>query len=125
MSDETEPIIYASDLLAEVFGDGMLAMHVGPTLTCSEADKIASALILLDQREAAATLIAGHAIEDDEGDSHVFGDEDAEDAARAYTDTLARSLPKPFGEEEDGAPCCPDPNCDRNPCTFPGYADNH
>lgn len=27
--------------------------------------------------------------------------------------------------EEDGAPCCPDPGCPRNPCTFPGYADNH
>lgn len=30
------------------------------------------------------------------------------------------------GEDEpDGAPCCPDPDCNGNPCTFPGYADNH
>jgi hypothetical protein len=28
-------------------------------------------------------------------------------------------------EEPDGAPCCPDPGCSGNPCTFPGYADNH
>lgn len=27
--------------------------------------------------------------------------------------------------EADGAPCCPDPSCPGNPCTFPGYADNH
>ena len=33
-------------------------------------------------------------------------------------------------EDEDGAPCCPDPDCpgrggDPAKCTFPGYADNH
>lgn len=28
-------------------------------------------------------------------------------------------------DEPDGAPCCPDPGCPGNPCTFPGYADNH
>lgn len=27
--------------------------------------------------------------------------------------------------EEDGAPCCPDPGCSGNPCTFPGYARSH
>lgn len=27
--------------------------------------------------------------------------------------------------EADGAPCCPDPGCPGNPCTFPGYAENH
>ena len=27
--------------------------------------------------------------------------------------------------EPDGAPCCADPDCGGNPCTFPGYADNH
>ncbi len=26
--------------------------------------------------------------------------------------------------EYDG-PCCPDPGCSGNPCTFPGYADSH
>lgn len=25
----------------------------------------------------------------------------------------------------DPTPCCPDPGCPGNPCTFPGYADNH
>lgn len=28
-------------------------------------------------------------------------------------------------DEPDGAPCCQDPECGGNPCTFPGYADNH
>lgn len=23
------------------------------------------------------------------------------------------------------APCCPDPECGGQPCTFPGYAENH
>ncbi len=29
--------------------------------------------------------------------------------------------------EDDGAPCCPDPECPGRygTCTFPGYADNH
>lgn len=30
-----------------------------------------------------------------------------------------------YDDEPDGAPCCPDPDCNGNPCTFPGYADNH
>lgn len=25
----------------------------------------------------------------------------------------------------DPTPCCPDPGCPGNPCTFPGYATNH
>jgi hypothetical protein len=28
-------------------------------------------------------------------------------------------------DEPDGAPCCPDPECNGNPCTFPGYSANH
>ncbi len=28
-------------------------------------------------------------------------------------------------EATDGAPCCPDPGCSGNPCTFPGYAPNN
>lgn len=28
-------------------------------------------------------------------------------------------------DDEDGAPCCADPECPGNPCTFPGYAANH
>jgi hypothetical protein len=27
--------------------------------------------------------------------------------------------------DPDGAPCCPDPGCMGDPCTFPGYAANH
>jgi len=38
-------------------------------------------------------------------------------------------IPELIGEDDylevDGAPCCPDPECGGNPCTFPGYADNH
>lgn len=32
----------------------------------------------------------------------------------------------PENDEEDGAPCCPDPTgCQPGACTFPGYAANH
>lgn len=31
----------------------------------------------------------------------------------------------PADDEVDGAPCCLDPGCPGDPCTFPGYADNH
>lgn len=27
--------------------------------------------------------------------------------------------------EYDPTPCCPDPDCGGNPCTFPDYARNH
>lgn len=30
-----------------------------------------------------------------------------------------------WDDEPDGAPCCLDPDCGGNPCTFPGYAANH
>lgn len=41
----------------------------------------------------------------------------------------AREAAAEPADEQDGAPCCPDPGCPgRNgtrPCEFPGYADNH
>lgn len=68
----------AGGLLASVFGDGMTALHVGPSFSCSEAETIAKALILLGQDEAAVTFLSGHGTEDDvtEEDSHVGLDED-------------------------------------------------
>lgn len=33
--------------------------------------------------------------------------------------------PEQLVAEFDPTPCCLDPGCGRNPCTFPGYADNH
>lgn len=41
---------------------------------------------------------------------------------RRLMDLPAESL---FEPDDDGAACCPDPGCPGNPCTFPGYADNH
>lgn len=44
------------------------------------------------------------------------------DGSAVDVDLDEESLDEP---EDDGAPCCPDPGCSGNPCTFPGYAENH
>ena len=77
----------ASFLLASVLGDGYTACDVGPKFTCGEVDRLARALVMLDQSKAATSLVWGHADDDDEGDSHhAVADEDA---AAAYVLALA------------------------------------
>lgn len=62
----------AGELLSEVLGEPYCAMDNAPRFTCSEIDSMVSALLLLDQKEAAATWLIGHAESEDEGedDSH-------------------------------------------------------
>ncbi len=81
----------AGKLLAEVFGDDMLAQMQGGNFTCSEADNIATALIMLGQPDAAATWLEGHSLGDDsDEDSHHLGDgDDAEELARSHVKMLA------------------------------------
>lgn len=68
-STSPHPALMESALqeLADIFGDGMTASHLGGHLTCTEADAIARAVGLVD-REAARTLLDGHAYEDEDGD---------------------------------------------------------
>ena len=47
------------------------------------------------------------------------------EAAVEKTIAAVESFDEWNDDEPDGAPCCPDPECGRNPCTFPGYAANH
>lgn len=62
----------AGELLAEVLGDGMTAVGAGGHFTCSEADKIATALLLLGHPAAARMWLEGHAEgDDDPDDQHV------------------------------------------------------
>lgn len=64
----------ALDAMAEALGDGMTAMHVGPTMTCTEANAVADVLRASGHPEAAETWLDGHG-EGGERD----GDIDAED----------------------------------------------
>lgn len=66
---EDAPLLrYALDGLADVFGDGMTAVHVGGSFTCSEAETIAYALLAGGHREAAVTFMVGHGDGDDDPD---------------------------------------------------------
>lgn len=84
----------AGELLAQVLGDDELAESVGPHLTCAETDNLASALLLLEQPQAARVLIAGHAGTDEGGDDHspVVENETLMDLARKHVRYLAATL---------------------------------
>lgn len=60
----------AIEAMAEVFGDGMTAMHVGSSFNCGEADTIARVLALAGHKDAAITWLEYHASGDDSGDQH-------------------------------------------------------
>ncbi|QDK03515.1 hypothetical protein SEA_PAINTERBOY_81 [Mycobacterium phage PainterBoy] len=55
---------------AEVWSDGNLAYEVGPTLSCTEAEALASLLLGIGKPEAAEAWINSHASSDDCGDIH-------------------------------------------------------
>ncbi|WP_327292463.1 hypothetical protein [Streptomyces sp. NBC_01198] len=63
-------------MMADVFGDGMFASHVGGFFTCSEADSIARVLLLSGHRDEALTWLSCHADGDEVDDSHFTYDED-------------------------------------------------
>ena len=60
----------ALDGLAEVFGDPEAAAEVGPHVTCSEADRIAWALVASRHANAAVVWLDGHAATDTDEDRH-------------------------------------------------------
>lgn len=60
----------AGTLLDQVLGTLEVAYEVGGSFNCGEADKLALAMRSLGAREGAALFLAGHACQDDEGDSH-------------------------------------------------------
>ena len=67
----------ALDGLARVFGDPETAERVGTKFTCTEADRIAWALIASRHASAAAVWLDAHADGDREGDVHGGADFDA------------------------------------------------
>lgn len=56
----------------ETFDDSRLAGHVGPHLTCPEAEVLATLLLEGGAADTGAMWLAQHAKGDDEGDMH-FG----------------------------------------------------
>jgi hypothetical protein len=63
----------ALDGLAEVFGDPETAGEVGPHFTCSEADRIAWALVASRHANAALVWLDAHAAGDKDEDRHGGG----------------------------------------------------
>lgn len=59
-----------ANAVADLFADTWFAEGIGTHLTCGEANTIADWLRSIGRPDAADTLIAGHAPEDDEGDEH-------------------------------------------------------
>jgi hypothetical protein len=68
--DEGRVLEQALDGLAQVFGDPETAERVGPEFSCTEADRIAWALITSRHANAAAVWLDAHAVGDRHGDVH-------------------------------------------------------
>lgn len=78
--------------LANVFGDGMFAIHNGVHFTCDEADAVATLLVVSGHRDAAITWLDAHADDDsDVSDHHKDWDDDGNGEVidiPAYVDAL-------------------------------------
>ncbi|MFE4451444.1 hypothetical protein [Streptomyces sp. NPDC056796] len=73
--EEIADLYGAFDLLAKVFGDGLAASHIGPSLTCGEANAIAEALVVGNQKDAAITFLEAHGKGDDIDEDEHGGDD--------------------------------------------------
>jgi hypothetical protein len=80
----------ALDRFAVEFDDAMLANHIGPRLTCAEADALAAVLVAADRVGAAHKWVRAHAESDDKNDwHHELGQPDtAADVIIAYVEGL-------------------------------------
>lgn len=56
--------------------------------------------------------------------THPINEEHVRDLVKAGA-LIAAAIDRLQADEPDSTPCCPDPQCSGNPCTFPGYANNH
>lgn len=99
----------AGELLGAVLGEPYCAMDNGPHFSCGEIDSMVSALLLLDQRQAAATWLIGHADgeDEDEGDSHLHlqgtqDDPETSKAAWIKVEEYLNALSSALREVSDG-----------------------
>jgi hypothetical protein len=75
MSDEIEKAV-ALQTFADTWSDGMLHLHIGSLLTCTEAEALAGALEALGSPEGAKSLLESHAEGDEPEDLHYVDDEE-------------------------------------------------
>jgi hypothetical protein len=69
--EEIGDLYSAIETFAAILGDGMTASGVGGHFTCSEANRLAEALMVGGHKHAAMTFLEGHAQgDDDEDDIH-------------------------------------------------------
>ncbi|MFF8845519.1 hypothetical protein ACF08N_22820 [Streptomyces sp. NPDC015127] len=66
--EEIGDLYSAISVFADILGDGMTAHHVGGSFTCSEAERMAEALMQGGHKRAAMTFLEGHAAGDDDPD---------------------------------------------------------
>lgn len=91
-----ESLAQAVDVLAQTF-DSYVAYDVGPRLTCSELDSLATVFAVAGHTHVAETWVMAHGAEDEVEDRHediaaafAKGDDDgAEVLVREYVATLA------------------------------------
>jgi len=87
----------AAEMAAKVFEDPAVSSDVGVHFSCTEADMIATTLVLLGKVDAAVTLLEEHSTGDreTEDDKHVWDDGPSGEGRRAhasaYVDELYRS----------------------------------
>ncbi|UFD98009.1 hypothetical protein PQC18_gp71 [Streptomyces phage Pablito] len=66
--EEISDLYSAINVFADILGDGMTAFHVGGSFTCTEAERMAQALVECGHKREAMTFLAGHADGDDDPD---------------------------------------------------------
>ncbi|MEU4984881.1 hypothetical protein [Streptomyces sp. NPDC021969] len=99
--EEIEDLYSAIHTFADIFGDGMTAMNVGGHFTCSEADRMATALMEGGHKRAAMTFLEGHASgDDDEDDIHP----DIEDFETYVLELAGKPVPELIEVEEPKLP---------------------
>ncbi|ATI18935.1 hypothetical protein SEA_JANUS_72 [Streptomyces phage Janus] len=99
--EEIEDVYSALSVFADILGDGMTAFHVGGSFTCSEANRMAEALMVGGHKKAAMTFLEGHASgDDDEGDIHP----DIEDFEAYVLELAGKPVPELIEEPEPKAP---------------------
>lgn len=101
--EEISELYSAIEDVARVLGDPMTAMHLGERFTCTEADDLARALMVGNQKSAAITFLEAHAQGDGEDDDH-HEVEDIENYVRELADLPPVELIEEPDPEETPAP---------------------
>ncbi|MFF4054635.1 hypothetical protein ACFYZ0_02450 [Streptomyces sp. NPDC001708] len=104
--EEISDLYDAISTFADILGDGMTAFHVAGSFTCTEAERMAKALMEGGHKRAAMTFLEGHASGDDDPDDMHRGIEDYEAwvlelAGKSVPELIEE--PEPQMEAEEGA----------------------